>query len=172
MEFLSLGIINDAHGLDGTLKIFSYTNNQDIRYKKGNIIFIVDRNNNVVKQLTVSSYSPCGRFDLVKVDEINNLEEALNYKNMEVVVEKRSSDLAKDSYFFSDLIECSVIDEFDKPIGKVIKVEEFPSATTLRCQYLNSSKTYFVPFINEFIIDVDIDKKVIKIKVMKGMLWK
>lgn len=170
MEFLSLGIINNGHGLDGTLKIFSYTNNQDIRYKKGNIIFIVDNSNNIVKQLTVHSYSPSGRFDLVKVEEINSLDEALSYKNMEVVVEKKVSDLAKDSYYFSDLKGCEVVDGNNKPIGKVIEVEEFPSATTLRCQYLNNSKTYFIPFISEFIIDVNIEKKVIKVKVMKGML--
>ena len=72
-------------------------------------------------------------------------------------------------YYFSDLEKCEVFDEDNNLLGKVIKVEEFPAQITLRVKS-KSGKVFFVPFIEQFIIDVNIIDKSIKIKVIEGML--
>ena len=40
MEYLKLGKIIDTFSLDGSVKIFSTTTNQDIRFQKGKKVFI------------------------------------------------------------------------------------------------------------------------------------
>ena len=50
-------------------------------------------------------------------------------------------------------------------LGKVSKVEEFPAQITLRVQR-KGKPDFFVPFIKQFIINVDIENKEIIINVI------
>ena len=54
MEYLKLGKIIDTFSLDGSVKIFSTTTNQDIRFKKGKKIYIAIEDE--YKDFTVNSY--------------------------------------------------------------------------------------------------------------------
>ena len=64
---------------------------------------------------------------------------------------------------------CDVYDTESRLLGKVKRVEEFPAQITLRVSR-NDKPDFFVPFIKEFIDNVDINNKKIIIKVMEGML--
>ena len=166
-EYLSLGKIIDTFSLDGSVKIFSTTTNQDIRYKKGKKV-IISREEKL--ELTVSSYRRSSSFDIVKFKEINTVEEAIQLKGKEVLVIKDTNDLKEGYYFYSDLVGCSIVSE-DKELGKVIQVEEFPAQITLRAK-TKEGKEFFVPFVKAFIRSVDIDNKIININYVEGLLWR
>lgn len=168
MEFLRLGKIIDAFSLDGTLKILSSTYFSEKRYQKGNTIYLVSPNNERLLY-TVDSFRNVKDIDFVKVREITSKEEALERKGWFVEVEKDYKVLSKDEYYFSDLEQCEVYDTNNKLLGKVKKVEEFPAQITLRVER-NYNRDFFVPFINEFIVSVNIKNKKIVVKVMEGML--
>ena len=168
MEYLTLGKIIDTFSLDGSVKILSSTTNQDIRYKKGNKVFVSD--NNEMKELTIVSYRRSSNFDIVKFQEVTTVDEALLLKGKELLVIKNINDLKEGYYFYSDLKGCIIVAD-GKKLGKVIEVEEFPAQITLRC-VSEQGKDFFVPFIKEFILNVDIKNKEITIKYMEGMLWK
>ena len=91
------------------------------------------------------------------------------FKGFELLVEKNYSDLKVGYYFYSDLIGCSIVDDNKNKLGIVSKVEEFPAQLTLRVKR-NNKPDFFVPFIKQFIINVDIVKKEITINVLEGML--
>lgn len=167
MEYLLLGHIAGSFGLDGTLKIISTTSFQDKRYVKGNKIYLGEEK----KILTVVSFRANGKFDFLKVEEITTKEDADKLKSTSIYGEKDLSLLDKGFYYFSDLESCVVVDENNKQLGNVKRVEEFPAQITLRVRG-NNNKDFFVPFIKEFILDVDIENKIIKIKLIEGMLWK
>ena len=80
MEYLSLGKITGAFGLDGTLKVFSTTNMGEKRYKKGSIVFLLDEENNQYIEYKVLSYRHNGLFDFVKLENIDTPEEAISKK--------------------------------------------------------------------------------------------
>lgn len=166
-EYLTLGKIIDSFSLDGTLKVYSTTNNGDIRYQKGNKLLLSKDNEN--KEITIISYRKNGVFDFVKCEEINNKEEALLYKGYEIKVIKNRTDLPKGSYFYNDLEGCSIFDEQKNLLGKVSRVEEFPAQITLRVSR-KDKEDFFVPFIKEFIVSIDIENKCIIIKVIEGLL--
>lgn len=169
MDYLLLGIINDAFSLDGTLKVKSTTSFANKRYQKGNIIYLYNPNDKSYSPLTVESYRRQGLFDFVKVEEINSVEEALKLKGYELNALKDSSILKKGEYYYVDLVGCKIFDESNNLLGEVSNVEEYPSTITLRIKRKNN-KDFFVPFVNEFIKKVDIVKKEIIIKVIEGML--
>ncbi|MCQ2815477.1 MAG: ribosome maturation factor RimM [Bacilli bacterium] len=168
-EHLQVGIIVDSFGLDGTIKIKSSTTKGEIRYKKGNELLLVN-NDEIVCKLHVLSRRSNGMFDFVKFEEINSKEEALSKKGMEIQTLKDSSVLKKGEYFYSDLRGCQIVDNKTKNILGVVKeVEEFPAQITLRVKRENLTD-FFVPFIKEFIVEVDIENKTILINVFEGML--
>ena len=168
MEYLRLGKVIDAFSLDGTLKILSSSYFSEKRYQEGNVITLVSPNGER-EDVTVISYRGAKELDFVKVKEITSKEEALKRKGWFVEVTKDNSVLSKNEYYFSDLEKCDVYDEQSRLLGKVCKVEEFPAQITLRVAR-NNKPDFFVPFIDTFIVKVDIVEKKVVIKVMEGML--
>ena len=169
MEYLSLGKIIDAFGLDGTLKIYSTTNMSEKRYQKGATVYLFDAENNAYIPLKVLNYRHNGLFDFVKLETIDNIEAALSKKGQEIFVEKNKKDLDKDSYFYSDLRGCKIIDKNGNNLGIVKEIEEFPAQITLRVSR-KDKPDFFVPFIEVFIAKIDIENKEITINVIEGLL--
>ena len=166
MEYLTLGKIVDTFSLDGSVKILSSSTNQDIRYKKGNKVYISE--NNEVRELTIVSHRKSSNCDVVKFQEIANIDEALLLKGKFLLVIKDIKDLKEGYYFYSDLEGCSIIAD-GKTLGKVIEIEEFPAQLTLRCK-TSDGRHFFIPFVKAFIKDVDIKKKEIEINYVEGIL--
>lgn len=171
MEYVSLGKIVDSFGLDGTIKIYSTTNMGTKRYKKGSSVFLLNPLDNSRTEYKVLSYRHSEPFDFVKLEGLNTPEEVKALKGIEIQVVKDNKDLEEGSYFYSDLIGCLVYSETKEELGKVKAVEEFPAQLTLRVLRKNKPD-FFVPFIKEFIVKIDIENKAIFIKVIEGLLWK
>ena len=171
MEYLSLGKIIDSFSLDGTLKIYSTTNLGDLRYQEGAKVYLLDEGNNEYVEFTVLHYRHSGLFDFVKLEGIDTKEDALSKKGQEIFVIKNRDDLLEGEYFYSDLRGCKVVDEELNVLGVVKEVEEFPAQTTFRVSR-KDKPDFFVPFIDEFVLNVDIENKTITIKVIEGLLWR
>ena len=169
MEYLKLGQVNDAFGLDGTLKIYSTTNMGEKRYAKGNKVFIYNPQTEERNEYVVLNYRHNGLFDFVKLENIDTIEAALSKKGCEIQVVKERKDLDADTYFYSDLKGCKILDKNGKNLGIVKEIEEFPSQITLRVSR-DKAPDFFVPFIPEFILNIDIDNKAITIEVIPGLL--
>ena len=169
MEYLSLGKITGAFGLNGTLKVFSTTNMGEKRYKKNSIVFLLDEENNQYIEYKVLSYRHNGLFDFVKLENIDTPEEAISKKGQEIYIIKNRNDLDENTYFYSDLVGCGIYNKSHDKLGVVKAVEEFPAQLTLRVSRPNKPD-FFVPFIEEFIVGVDIENKSIFINVIEGLL--
>lgn len=170
MEYLSLGKIIDSFSLDGTLKIYSTTNLGDLRYQEGASVYLFDEENNGYIEYEVLHYRHSGLFDFVKLKGIDTKEDALSKKGQEIFVIKNRDDLEEGEYFYSDLRGCKVVDKEHNVLGMVKEVEEFPAQITFRVAR-NGKPDFFVPFIDEFVLNVDIENKTITIKVIEGLLW-
>ena len=168
MDYLKLGKIIDTFSLDGSVKIFSTTTNQDIRFQKGKKVFIQIEDE--YKELTVSSYRHSPKGDILRFDELTNVDDAALLKGKELFVIKDRNDLKEGYYFYSDLIGCVTISSGEK-VGVVIDVEEYPAQVTLKVK-ANKGKIFYVPFVKAFIKSVNIESKQIDIVLLEGMLWK
>lgn len=168
MEFLALGYISGTHGLDGTVKLVSTSDFAHERYTEVKNFYLFSKSG-VRTPVTLVSFKMSGELHYLKFAEFTTLEEAQLLKGSLLQIKKEDALMPEGFYFFSDLVDCEVYDERDVLLGKVIKVEEFPAQITLRVRQ-NNDKEFFVPFIEQFIIDVDISKKKIIIKVLEGLI--
>lgn len=169
MEYLLLGYIVGSFSLDGTIKILSKTDFADLRYQKGNQVFLYSSKTKERLPVTVDSYRSNGQFDFVKLEEITSPEQAKSYKGYEVQVEKNYDNMEKDTYYFVDIVGCKVYDENDVLLGEVSQVEEFPAQLTLRVKR-KGQPDFLVPYVKAFIRSVDIVNKKIVINVIGGLL--
>ena len=169
MEYVKLGTIIGSFSLDGTLKVMSTTDFAMERYQEGNTIYLLNKDKEYIP-LTVVSFRMNGKIDFVKVSEITTKEEAESYKGCDLLIDKEEATLPKGFYHFADLEGCKVLLEDKSEIGTVKKVEEYPAQATLRVK--GKDKEILIPFVDAFIIKVDIKKKEIIVRVIEGMIWK
>ena len=110
-------------------------------------------------------------FDFIYLKEISSIEVAEKYIGYRVYINKEDATLDDDMYFFCDLEGCKVLDnETDEELGIVESVEEFPAQLTLSVKSNKTDKIFYVPFVEAFVVDVDIESKKIYINVIKGLI--
>lgn len=169
MEFLTVGLITKTVGLKGELKVNPSTHFCDSRFKVKSHLFVYNQKTKSREELIIkSSRSNKGQYFL-SFKNINYIDQAENLVGHLLQVEKDLNFLEEDSYFFCDLLGLDVYFDNSTYIGKVKKVEEFTSYQTLRVSKENS-KDCLIPFLNQFIINVDIDNKKIIVKYIEGLL--
>ena len=168
-DYLLLGYVIDSYSLDGSVKVLSKTDFAKQRYQKGKTVFFYNPKTKERLPMTVVKHRSNGQFDFVKVEEIKTPEEAHEFKGYEIQAEKDYSTLAKDSYYYDDLVGCQIVDDNDQVLGTVSQVEEFPAQLTLRVKRKDQSD-FLVPFVKAFMKHVDIGKKKIVINVIGGLL--
>lgn len=170
MEFLTVGTITRTIGLKGEVKIYPTTHFRDSRFKKGNHVFLLDENNNIVRDLVIKTHKVNGECDNLTFEGVTTIEEAEKLIKKNLFVEKDRSFLKDGYYFYSDLTGMDVYFDNGDKIGKVIKVEEYTSYATLRVK--TDKKDALIPFVKAFIKNVDLDAKKITVNFIEGLIWK
>ncbi|MEJ7151861.1 ribosome maturation factor RimM, partial [Staphylococcus epidermidis] len=82
--------------------------------------------NNEDLQYTVSSYRIHKGFHMLKFEGINNINDIEHLKGDYLYQERDHEDIELDEheYYYSDIIGCTVFDDTDTPIGRVINIFE------------------------------------------------
>ena len=150
-----VGRIINTHGIKGELKII---NESDFdRFKVGN----------KYEEVKISSVRYHQNFVLITINGLNNINDVLKYVGLDIYTDKHE-ELEDGHYYFDDLIGCSVYDEDNNKIGIVKDIMENPTQELLEID--TGKKITLVPFVDEFIKDVDIKNKNIIIHVIEGLL--
>lgn len=165
IEYLLIGKIIKPHGLKGEVKIKSSSFFSSIRYKVGNTIYLKKENEYI--PLVVNSYSKTNEFDVVSFLgylDINLINDLLG-KELYIIKDYKS--IPNGYYYFSDLVKCKVITDSNLE-GKVVEVLEYPANIILKVNF--NGKIAQIPFVDEYIKNVDIENKIIYINLIEGMI--
>ncbi|MGB9664253.1 MAG: ribosome maturation factor RimM [Ignavibacteria bacterium] len=160
-----IGKIVGPHGIKGTLKVKPFTDFLE-RFEKGNFVKI-EINNSLFEFLIEESFLHKG-FVCIKLKGIDNIEDALKLKNLSIVIgEDELKKLDEDEYYIHNLIGLSVIDKDGKEIGKIVDVVTLASNDVYEIE-LTDNKKVFYPAVKDFIDEINIEKKFIRIKNYEG----
>lgn len=166
MEFVKIAKIINTFGIKGELKLESYTDFADERFKKDSIVYVGEDK----LPFVMKSHKMHKGFLLIQFKDNEDINLVEKYKNMYIYKNKEDIHaLDKGEYYFSDLVNLDVYD-VDKLVGRVIKVQEGISSNYLRV--LVNGKEKLIPFIPVFIKDVDLENKKIFINNVEGLLWR
>ncbi len=167
-----IGKITSAFGIKGEVKISPKSDIfekqiADILEKEEKLTFY--RGTSKIT-LTPVYIKPHKSLYIFKFKEINDRTQAENLRNYELWIEKeKASKLDKDEYFVDELIGFKCIDEKKGEIGVLKDIMFQPSSDVLIIETKNK-KEVLVPFIKEFVKNIDKDNKIIYLSLIDGFL--
>lgn len=154
-EFLRIGKITGAHGLNGRLKIEVISDFME-RFEAGNQLYLYDgleyRQYRIIEFIQRPSKS-----SLLKISSISDRDTALSYMGRELFIDKRIAEktrknLGPDDYYYYDIIGCLVYWKGDY-FGKVVDIMKAGEGDVLLIKD-STNKEFFIPFI-ESMVDVN-----------------
>ena len=166
-EYFEIGQIVNTNGLKGTLKIKPFTD--DVKeFEIFKNIYIQKKDELVSFKIQKVSYVK--NMVLLKLEGIDDIDEAQKYRNLYLKVERKSlPKLKEDSYYIVDLIDCEVETIEGKILGKVDDVFSTGSNDVYVVKD-EMGKQILLPAIKDVVKTVDIPNKKIIVKLMEGLI--
>jgi len=163
MKYVLIGKIVNTHGLKGEVRILS-----DFKYKR--LVFIPNMKIYIGKQKqeeVIKTYRHHKIFEMITMNNYNDINEVLKFKGEYVFVNREDLLLKENEYLDEDIINLEVYIE-DRLIGTVKKIEKYSKNELLRVK--NKEKDYLIPYNFDIILNVDLKKKRINVKNIKGLI--
>ena len=168
MEYLKIGKIVNTRGIRGEMKIKPLTDFQEDRYKIGNTVYILFEGTYI--PFVIKKYNSHKNLDFVILKDNEDINLIEKYKGSDIYVDSDSEiTLYEDEYHLSELVDIDVF-QSNLNIGRVVDVLEYPQGDYLVIEKHNGERKS-IPFRDEFILEIDIENKTIKIIDMEGLLW-
>ncbi len=153
---LFVGRIVSTHGIKGELKIISDFQFKDKVFKVGNKLYIDD------KEYKIMSYRRHKNFDMVTLNDYNNINDVLHLLKSKVYFKKEDLSLNDKEVLDRDLLEYIVIST-NNEIGKVVEVFlASPSNKIIRVMF---DKEYLIPFNSPMLVGVNKNRKEIVVDI-------
>ncbi|MFV0504349.1 MAG: ribosome maturation factor RimM [Lachnospirales bacterium] len=164
MDFFEIGKIVNTQGIKGDVRVVPSTD--DIkRFELLKNIKIYKENK--IKELTIEKVWYHKKFVIIKFEEINNMTEAETLKDYVIrISDDEALPLEEDEYFIRDLIGIDVYAS-DEKIG-IIKDVLVTGANDVYV-VKTEGKDLLLPAIKECINNIDMNKKVMNVTIMKGL---
>lgn len=159
MDYIYIGKIVNTHGIKGEVRILSDFQYKNLVFKKNFEIYI---GNEKIKEV-INSYRPHKMFDMITLKGIDNINDVLKYKGLNVYIDKSS---LSGVLFDEDYIGLDAYT--DHLIGKVVDIRKGKVYDILVIE--KDHKQYLVPNIDEFIEKVDTLNNKIIIHNIKGLI--
>lgn len=166
-DMLQVGVITSTHGIRGEVKVFPTTDDNN-RFKKLKDCFIEYKN-----EMIPVKANGCKFFKnmvILHFDGINDINDVEKYKQCKLFVDRQHAvPLQKDEYYMTDLIDITVVTETDRTLG-VLKEIIPTGANDVYVVVDEEGKEILLPAIKECILSVDLEKGIMQVKLMKGLV--
>lgn len=167
-NLVSLGKITKNQGNKGELRLAPITDDLR-RFELLTEVFLVSPDNKEKLVMELEDIWFHKNFVILKFKDINNIEQALKYKNYQVMIEKADKlPLTEDEYYVDDLIGSQVYLTNDKYLGKINEIIDTNGTDIIVINGLN--KSYMVPMSKEYVKKIDLKNNLVKINPANNIL--
>lgn len=156
---IHIGKLVNTHALKGEVKIISDFKYKLDVFKKGNNLYVGK------DKLEINSYRHHKIYDMVTFKGINSIDEVLKYKGEEVYIDR--NEYTFDGILDEDIIGMEVYAD-NKLIGSVTEILKNKVHSILVIE--KNGNTNMVPYVDEFIKNIDLENKKIEINVIEGLI--
>ncbi|MBR5229557.1 MAG: 16S rRNA processing protein RimM [Firmicutes bacterium] len=162
MEKILMGKIVNVVGLKGEVKVYSYTDRNE-RFEELESIWLEN------KVYNIENVRYQNKVVILKLEGINDRNQAEAQRNKKVYIEETDlQELPEDTYYVRDLIGMEVVTESGK-LGTISDVIQ-NSAQDLYEVKTEEGKKVYIPVVKQFVIDVDMDSRIVKVELPEGLL--
>ena len=172
-EWLVVGLVTSSHGINGQVKVKSLSDFEE-RFLKPGMRWLQKENELPSKVKLISGFKQPGKETfIVKIEGINNRNEAENLKKHKILVKTdKFPKLKKEEFHLLELLNLEVkmlVNDEYKIIGKVTNLENEKN-NLLIIELFKNKKKALIPFVKEIVPIVDIKNKFIILTPPKGLL--
>ena len=161
---IEIGKIVNTHALRGEVKIQPWCDDPEIYFDLEEL-YIMGNFYELEKARIHKN------FVIAKLVGIDSIEQAEKFKNTVVEVEKEAlGELPEGVYYICDLLGCKVETESGINLGTVDDVIKTGSNDVYVLKDTKNKKPILIPVLPETILKVDIENKLIIVKLLKGLI--
>lgn len=168
MEKIKIGKIVNAVALRGEVKVYHYTDYKE-RFEEIEEILVESKGKYQPYKIEGVRYQK--NTAILKLKGVNdrNMAEALKERDI-YITEAELRELPEDTFYVKDLIGCTVLNaENGKTIGEIKDVLQ-NSAQDIYQIELPNGKEALIPVVGEFVKEVNIAEKFVKIQLIPGFI--
>ena len=155
-----VGKIVSTHGIKGEIRILSDFDYKEKVFKVGNKLIIENQD------YTIKSYRKHKNYDMVTLNNYNNINDVLFLMKKEVYFLKENLNLSSNEVLDEDLMTFTVLTNNNK---KGIIKEIFYASQTNKIIRIQLDKEILIPMNSPMIEKIDKEKKEIYIKLLENM---
>lgn len=165
-NLLEIGKIVNTHGLRGEVKIVPWTDTPDV-FEDIETVYIKKKNE--YNELTIKGIKYQKNNIIVKFAELSDISEAELLKNTVVYTTRdQLPELEEGVYYITDLIGCRVIDDNGENVGELVDVLPTGSNDVYVIKR-PEKKDLLLPVIEDAVLNVDIENKVVMVHILDGL---
>jgi|SRR5690554_1170947 len=162
MDYLATGVLKGPHGIQGSIKLHSFSSEYD---HLRNLRDVQLRKDGKEIEIRIEHIRPSGKELLVKFEGVDTPEKARTYNGWEIWVPRSAAaTLDEGEVYVADLAECT-LQVNGETAGSVVGVIDGPQALLLEVESLADGKRYLIPFMRQFVGRVDLEKKELELLV-------
>lgn len=166
-ELFRVGVISNTHGIRGEVKVYPTTDNVR-RFDDLKEVILDTGKEQLILHVTSVKYFK--NMVILKFKEFDNINDIIPYKGMDLLVTRENAiPLEEGEYYIADIIGSKVITDEDKILGTLKDVLQ-TGANDVYVVKTKDGKEVLLPSIEECILDRDIENKIVKVHIMKGLL--
>ena len=159
-ELFRVGVISNTHGIRGEVKVYPTTDNVR-RFDDLKEVILDTGKEQLILHVTSVKYFK--NMVILKFKEFDNINDIIPYKGENAIP------LEEGEYYIADIIGSKVITDEDKILGTLTDVLQ-TGANDVYVVKTKDGKEVLLPSIEECILDRDIENKIVKVHIMKGLL--
>ena len=155
---ICIGKISSSHGVKGLVKIVPFGVDTSLLNGK---LYTSETGNDT---LDITLKNSLGKYILAQIEGVTSPEQAKLLKCSLYVSRETLPEITdEDEFYIEDLAGLNVLDNNGEIIGSVIALQNYGAGDLLEIKP-KSGASYFVPFQNEYVPNIDIEKNCITIK--------
>ncbi len=167
MLLFVIGQIMGTHGLKGELKVKQLTDFNE-RFDIGNKVYIKDKIDKV--ELEIDGYRQTNKGLLIHFKHYETIKDVEHLVGETLyITEKEQTELEENAFYYHQIIGCNVQTIDGENLGVVESILA-PGANDVWVVNDGNGKEILIPYIEDVVIDVNIAKKLIKIKLLEGLI--
>ena len=166
MDKIVIGKIVNVVGLKGEVKVYSYAEEPD-RFERIEKIFLGTEEKNTEYAVTKVRYK--GDMVILTLDGVTDRNAAEALKGSMVLMDESDlEELPEGVYYIKDLIGMKVVSDSGVELGTL---KDINTNTAQRVYEVArpGKPDILIPGVDEFILDTDMDNRVITVKVIEGL---
>lgn len=169
-DFVAIAKITRARGLRGELVADILTDFPE-RFENRKKVFAI-RQNLKPREIKIERFWFQKDRIILKFLGIDSLEDAEKLRDFEICIpESEVVELDENQFFDWELEGCEVETVQGRKLGKTLEIMRTAGTEILVVENINEpKKDYLIPFVEAICIEVDIENKLIKVDVPKGLL--